>query len=331
MMSSLIKRIKKDQPQTEIITYNVFHELSNYHLTVNKLMLSKKLMKRIRRKREPVLLFMAPARILNTAIRSCIVSFYARGQLVVVLTMHISDIGVLPKLLMKLSKAKLIVTSDEMCKDYSKAFHNEVYYIKAGVETRRFVPVDRPRKMELRRKYGIAEDAAVILHVGHMKEGRNIRRLLDLDDKFHILLVTSTYEQEKRDLHLRESLMQKNNITLIEDFVPAIEELYQMADVYFFPVVDEKHCISVPLSVLEAASCNLRIVCTEFGELKRLKGKDGFFHIDSFEPQRLSELVHQALQSRANTRAHVMGYDWSNAVKKVIQIVEESDPEGERI
>lgn len=329
MMSSLIKRIKKDQQQTEIITYNTPHELSDCHLRVNKFMLSTKLMKRIRAKREPVLFFMTPTRILHAAIKSCVISFYARGQLTVVLTMHISDIGAIPRLLLKLSKAKLIVTSNDMYVDYSQVFQNEVHYIKAGIETQRFVPVDRQRKMELRQKYGIKVDAAVILHVGHMKEGRNLRKLLDLDDQFHVVLVTSTYELEKRDQRLREKLMQRKNITLIEDYVPSIEEIYQLADAYFFPVVDEKHCISVPLSVLEAASCNLQIICTEFGELKQFKGKEGFFFVESFEPEKVNELMYQALRSSANTRAYVEEYGWGNAVTQVIQIVENSDPKGE--
>lgn len=324
MMSSLIKRIKRDQPQTEIITYNTPHDLSDYHIAVNKLMLSTRLMKRIRSKREPVLFFMTPTRILNAAIKSCVVSFYARRQLSVVLTMHLSHIGKLPRLLMKLSKAKLIVTSSQMYDDYSRVFHNEVYYLKAGIETQRCVPVDWCRKTELRKKYGIREDALVVLHVGHMKEGRNIGKLLELDERYHIILVTSTYEQDKRNLDLRERLRQRKNITLIEDYVPNIEEIYQLSDVYFFPVTDEKHCISAPLSVFEAASCNLPIVCTEFGELRQFREKDGFFFIDSFEPQNLNKLLCQALVSGGNTRRYIEEYDWDNAAKKVMQIAQES-------
>jgi len=129
-------------------------------------------------------------------------------------------------------------------------------------------------------------------------------------------------------LDLREKLKQRENITLIEDYVPNIEEIYQLADVYFFPVIDENHCISAPLSVFEAASCNLPIVCTEFGELQQFKGKEGFFFIDSFEPGILNILVHQALQSGGNTRAHVEQYDWDNAVKKVLEITNE--PKGRK-
>ena len=325
-MSSLIKRIKLNQPQTEIITYNTHHDLSDYHVTVNKLMLSTKLMKRIRSKREPVLFFMTPTRILNAAIKSCVVSFYARRRLTVVLTMHISDVGVIPRMLMKLSNARLLVTSHEMAENYSRVFQNEIHYVKAGIESRKFVAVDSLKKAELRRKYGIAEDASVVLHVGHMKEGRNINKLLNLDEKIHVLLVASTYELDKRDLALREALMKKKNLTLLEDYIPNIEEIYQLADVYFFPVVDKKHCIAAPLSVFEAASCNLPIVCTAFGELKQFEGIEGFFFVDTFEPQQLNELVNKALQSNANTRVHVEQYDWDNAIQNIIEMTEVTPP-----
>lgn len=321
LMSSLIKRIKRAQPQTELITYNVPHGLSDYHICVNKPMLSLSLMKRIRGKREPVLFFMTPTRILHAAIKTLVVSFYACGQLTVVLTMPASRVSTIARILMKLSKAKLIVTSKTMYEDYSRIFRNEVHYLKVGIETQKYVPVEPQRKMELRRKYGIREDTPVVLHVGHMQEGRNIGKLLDLDDRYHIVLVTSTYEQDKRNLDLRERLKQRN-ITLIEHYLPNIEEIYQLSDVYFFPVIDENHCISAPLSVFEAASCNLPIVCTEFGELKQLKGKEGFFFIDSFEPKCLNDLVSQALNCSAKPRACVEEYDWDKAVKAVMQIMQ---------
>lgn len=322
LMSSLIKRIKRDQPQTELITYNTPHLLSDYHIEINKAMISAKLMKRIRRKRESVLFFMTPTRIMNAAIKTLVVSLYTRGQLTIVLTMPASHVGAIPRLLMKLSRARMIVTSRDMYENYSHIFSNEIYYLKAGIETQKYVPAVPDQKAELRRKYGIAEDVPVILHVGHMQEGRNIGKLLELDEQYHIVLVTSTYEQEKRNLDLRERLKQKRNITLIEHYLPNIEEIYQLADVYFFPVMDENHCISAPLSVFEAASCNLPIVCTEFGELKQFKGREGFFFIDSFDTRNLNDLVDQALRSSANTRTCVEEYDWDKAVKKVMQIVQ---------
>ena len=122
-------------------------------------------------------------------------------------------------------------------------------------------------------------------------------------------------------MQLREALVKRRNITLIENYVANIEEIYQLADVYFFPVLNERNCISVPLSVLEAAACNLPIVCTDFGELKQFKGKDGFFFIDSFEPENINNLIRKALQSKADTRSCVLEYDWEKAASQIMQIV----------
>ena len=320
--SSLIKRLKAFYPQTEIVTYQNRHQLGDCHMNVTNLMLSADLMKHIRRKKESVLYCAAPARMLFAAIRTFVVSFYARGRVAVILTMYISEISAIPKGLMKLSRAKIIVLCKDMCREYRRQFKNDVFYVKAGIDTKKYTTVDLAAKKMLRRKYGVPEDKPVVLHVGHLQEGRNIRTLLSLDESIHVVLVTSTYEYDRRDMLLREALTKRRNITLIEDYVADIQEIYQMSDVYFFPVMNEKNCISVPLSVLEAAACNLPVVCTEFGELKQFKGNDGFFFIDSFEPENINHLVKNALQSKADTRSCVLEYDWEQATRSIMQIIQ---------
>ena len=72
---------------------------------------------------------------------------------------------------------------------------------------------------------------------------------------------------------------------IIDRFVENIEEVYQLSDVYIFPVKEEMNAIDIPLSVLEAASCNLQIVTTDYGELKVFKGEDGFFYTNDFNKE----------------------------------------------
>ena len=63
-----------------------------------------------------------------------------------------------------------------------------------------------------------------------------------------------------------------------------------MCDLYYFPVKELGRCIDVPLSCLEAASCNLPVVATDFGELKEFIGCEGFFFIESFEKENATRL-----------------------------------------
>ena len=102
--------------------------------------------------------------------------------------------------------------------------------------------------------------------------------------------------------------------TLTYDYIKDMNEIYQLSDVYFFPVVEKGHCIDLPLSCLEAAACGVPIVTTDYGAMKEFVGKKGFVFIDSFE--NTDKLVRQALDMPTGvSRESVLDYDWSNAVR----------------
>lgn len=44
--------------------------------------------------------------------------------------------------------------------------------------------------------------------------------------------------------------------------------MYQLSDLYIFPVIFEGGCIGIPLSILEARACGIPVMSTEFGGLK---------------------------------------------------------------
>ena len=63
-----------------------------------------------------------------------------------------------------------------------------------------------------------------------------------------------------------------------------VQSIVRLSDCYIFPTLNSNKtaCIEIPLSVLEAASCNLPIVSTEFGALPEIfKGVSGFFFAQS--------------------------------------------------
>jgi glycosyltransferase involved in cell wall biosynthesis len=185
------------------------------------------------------------------------------------------------------------------------------------VDVHKFTPVPSDISKALKEKYGFDPDRPVLLHVGHMNKGRNIEELLKLDKKYQILLVTSTQFKDAQDIELKERLLNSGNIRLIDYYLPDIQEVYQLADAYFFPVVACGHCIDVPLSCLEAAACNKPVITTDYGEMKEFVGKQGFFFIDSFDPAELNSLVERALGDKdPGTRDAVLEYDWDNAISR---------------
>lgn len=319
LSKNLISRIKKAKPDTKVITYERKNALSDKHIVINKFMLSRELFSFFRSVNEPILYIPFPARTFSTALRIFILSLYSRNKLSVVSVMNYHT-NLVSKLLLRLSGAQFIVFSKDTYVFYEKTVgQKRVTYLKTGVDTDRFLPVTDEKKSELKKKYGFS-DAPVILHVGHLNRGRNIAQLMKLDEKYQVLLVTSTLTKSEQDIELKTELLSRPNIRIIDDYIPDIEEIYQLSDVYFFPVIEQGRCIDVPLSAMEAASCNLPVITTDYGEMKEFTDKDGFYYIESFDDKALNDLVEKALITDKSSRNAVAEYDWKNAVEHFLKM-----------
>ena len=316
--NSLIKRIKKEAPETTIITYDRKTELSDMHLLINKFMFNMNLAGFVLKKKEPVLYVPFSSKMMPMAIRSLVLSLFCRKGLTVIRSIQ-SPMGRCSRILMKISGVRMITLSHSAWEYYSGILGERVSYLKAGVDTTHFIPVNQSEKEHLRKKYGLPTDKVIVLHVGHLNTGRNVGQLLKLDDRFHGVLVTSTLTAHAQDENLRKQLVQKENITLIDHYLPDIQEMYQLSDVYLFPVADYGRCIDSPLSVMEAAACNLPVVTTTFGELKELIGCEGFYEIKSFAPDQLNALLFRAFQEGKQPRDSVLEYDWDASVKQLLR------------
>ncbi len=315
VVNSLVKRLKKKNPDTYVITYDRTSPLSDEHMKINKFMISSKLFAAVRKRKEKVLYLPFPAKPIATAIRIFSLSLVAKHGYEVALVMRSEFTGA-AKLLLKMSNATALVFSGESA-EYYKSIVGEkrVKYIKCGVDTGKFVPVSHKISEELKKKYGFLPDKPIVLHVGHLNEGRGVGRLLEISEKYQTVLVVSTLTKDEQDKVLKRSLAD-GNVKIIEDYIPDIQEIYQMSDVYFFPVTENGKCIDVPLSCMEAAACGLPVVCTEYGELKALLDKPGFYKIESFEKKCVNSLIENALSEKnTNIRNAVLQYDWDNGVR----------------
>ena len=174
---SLIGRIKKTRPETTVVTYESGQGLGDMHLKVNKLMLSGKLFRLLKRKKEPLLYVPAPAKMPAAAIRIFLLSLFARWGLQVIMVMAF-PVDRLSGFLLKKSGARVITLSRDAWEHYRKVIGDQAVYLKTGVDTERFRPVDSSLKDALRKKYGIPPGKLVALHVGHLKQERNVEQLL---------------------------------------------------------------------------------------------------------------------------------------------------------
>ena len=188
-------------------------------------------------------------------------------------------------------------------------------HLRAAVDTDRFHPVSLEKTRELKIKYGLDPDRPVALHVGHLKSGRNIRTLKNIPKTWQVLLVVSTNTRDTRDEALREELLKAGNIRILDDYIPEIREIYQLSDLYFFPVVQPGNCIDIPLSCLEAAACGKPVVTTAYGQMKDFAGMPGFFLMD--DPEQNPDVIFaEALSAQPGiSRGAAEAYDWKTAGK----------------
>lgn len=316
--NSLTKKIKSFSECT-VVSYERESIFSDIHLKSNKLLFTLDIISFFKKNREEILYIPFPAKTLSTSVRILILSILSGRKIEVLLT-QVTDINLFEKFLFWLSRAKYYVLSAETKEKFLKFISpDRVFRLKLGVDTEKFFPVSTQLSDEFKKKYGLQPDKKVVLHVGHLNSGRNISSLMNISSEYQVLLVTSTLTKNEQDEDLKNKLKSCGNIKIIDDYIPFIEEIYQLSDVYFFPVKKAGHCIDVPLSCLEAAACNKPIVTTDFGEMKEFKEKKDFYFIDSFDANSIDLLLESALSSKnIDTRLSVLEYEWKNSLKYFI-------------
>lgn len=315
--NSLIKRIKRKYPDTTVISFSDrTSDLSDVHMNLNKFFLNKELFKFIKEKQEPVFFIPFSSNTKGNVIRTLTLSLFSSYKVKVLFAMK-QNMNILLRTILKIANPKIYTLSKESYSYFNDLGYKDAIHLTTGVDIQKFVPVSKERKQELRNKYGIADKSNIALHVGHLKEGRNIQQFLKLpkDIKGYII-ISEAFEQDQK---LRNQL-EDHGVTIIDKYISNIEEIYQLSDFYFFPVQEESNCIDTPLSVLEAASCNLPVLTTDYGELKAFINKEGFFFIDEFNEDILKTKVDEILAlEEVKTRLVIEKYDWSLSVEQIME------------
>lgn len=195
-------------------------------------------------------------------------------------------------------------------------------FVASGVNTRKFCPIDYNKKEELRIKYELPLDKFIILHVGHIKKGRNLLAFnkINKNNNYQVLIIGSTSTKSEMEL---QKVLEDHGCIILRKYFENIEELYQLSDCYVFPTNDKKNCIQMPLSVLEACSCNLPVISTRYGDLEKLfKEGQGLFYCDD-EEHLINSLEKIRINLNTNnikTREKVSKYSWKCIANQISTI-----------
>ncbi|MFX0209713.1 MAG: glycosyltransferase family 4 protein [Candidatus Hodarchaeota archaeon] len=253
--------------------------------------------------------------------RSRLLKFYAKKAKVVMVALQFQEHGSISKKIMPLLMPDLIFVQSKKAHNNLSRLRARVRIMPSAVNAQKFVPVKEEVKRSLRHKYGLDESAYIILHVGHISANRNLQALkkVQTDNRQQVLLVAST--STGQDLRLVNDL-QFQGIKIIREYLPQIEQVYQLSDCYLFPVHCWSASIEMPFSVLEAMACNLPVVTTRFGAIPDLfTEKNGIFLVDGDEE--FQEKIQSAKNTVPKTRVLAKQFSWQKITYKLLTNIEE--------
>ena len=218
-------------------------------------------------------------------------------------------------------KPDLLLTQSRQTEKYFKHVGFFVRNLPNGVDTDRFKPVTESGKSELRAKYGLSDSDFIVLHVGPVRMNRGLDVLKPVAQMKHcrVLVAGSTTSPLEEPMFLD---LVKSGCVVWREYIKRIHEVYQLSDLYVFPVEDRLGSIDIPLSVLEAMACNLPVITTRFGGFPRLFTKgDGFFFVNHRHkiPEVVEDLRSRGISHDVRTRSKVMPFSWENIAKTLIR------------
>lgn len=317
--NNLALKLKKDGAALIDIS-GQYNSLADYSIKTNKFLLDKRI-KKICKNENVLYICQLPS--IGKTLKLFFLKHYCKCKNLSVIFIQVASIKFISRILTKKSKSNIIVLSKKT-KDFLSKWFKNIHLIKTGVDTNKFKPVDDAQKKLLRQKYKLSLNDKIILHVGHLKQGRNVELFSKLHG-FTKLLVVSTSTGE--DIGFREKITANDNFILFDEYISAIEEIYQLSDCYVFLVDNSLNCIDMPLSVIEACACNLPVISTSFKDLDELSN-DSFIVLKDLNTGTIEESINKVINLQSiNNRNLILDFDWNKSIdylKLIINGKEES-------
>lgn len=224
------------------------------------------------------------------------------------------SIGNLHTLLVKFWKPNLVLSPTSSLREKLRKLGVRSNFIMPGYDDRLFRPVDEGKRTQLRSKYGLPHDRFIVLHVGHLRESRNLESFLRYRDwGIDVQPVIKAGEVDKS----WANRLRMAGIIVIDEYIDAVHEIYQASDCYFFPVDECMGAVEFPLSVIEACACNIPVITTRFGILpKMLREGNGLWYFERVSE--VGRLMEQARREACSTSLKVRDFSWEMVFRQYL-------------
>jgi|WetSurMetagenome_2_1015567.scaffolds.fasta_scaffold67373_2 glycosyltransferase involved in cell wall biosynthesis len=276
-----------------------------------KTLLTGDLFRLLRRERFDAILYVPVSGLTAFGMaRAAMLRFLAKSPTIAI-GLQERRVGRLHAFLSAFGKPDLVLSPVGSVREKLERLGIDTGFIMPGYDERLFRPASPGIRAQLKHKYDFPRDRYILLHVGHIKESRNLEVLLRYRDwGTDVQPVVKAGELDPSWAHR----LRMAGIIVIDEFLSDVHELYQASDCYFFPVNSPIGAVEIPLSVIEACACNLPVLTTRFGGLaEAIREGNGFFYYDRVSE--IGEKIAAIRLSRPETAAKVKEFSWDTVFR----------------
>ncbi len=323
MTFSLHKQLQqKVNAMSVTLSGNVIDDIAVKKVEMNKSFLSVALRKIIRVYSPDIILYLPEASTTFASfLRAKVLKLMNIESKIVVLSTQHRDYNFVQEVVLKnILRPDLVLVLGKSDERFLSKKRIRVSALPPAVDKDKFHQISEQEKEQIRLKYGIPVDKTIVLHVGHIKVDRNIECLIEIQkiENMQVIIVGST------SIVIEQSIKGKlidEGVQIIDEVVDDISTIYKMSDLYVFPVLSNREAIDMPLSVLEAMSCNLPVITTRFGALVDYFEEDNGLKYFTNNDE-LVEIVKSMQFDNVNNSKKIEQFTWSKFADTVISACE---------
>ncbi len=288
--------------------------LRSHRILSNKVLLSGPLMRFFRKEHFDVVLYIPSSGLTGFGLgRSLLLGYIARSPTMLI-ALQERSVGALHRAISLLGHPELILSPVKGLTTKLARLGFNTGFIMPGYDDSLFQPVDTGVKRRLRYKYGLPQDRYIVLHVGHVRESRNMQAFLryrEWGKNIQPVIKAGEHDPAWRDR------LRRAGVIVIDEYIDQVQEFYQAADCYLFPVLCPRGALEFPLSVIEAAACNLPVLTTRFGALPDvIPEKNGILYLENTSD--IPRYLLKIKELKVNTVEAVRELSWESVFERYL-------------